>query len=51
MSEKSYIFRIEYEIELNIKLHFPEIDGRGKKYFYRKSKLLRFNDLIMSKLK
>ena len=33
MSEKSYIFRMECEIDLNIKLHFPEIDGRGRNTF------------------
>ena len=27
MSQKSYIFRMEYEIDLNIELHFSEIDA------------------------
>ena len=27
MSQKSYIFRMEYKIGLKIELHFPEIDA------------------------
>ena len=46
---------MEYEIDLNIELHFPEIDANMEteveEEILIQEKLLRFNDLIMSKLK